>query len=176
MVVTGPARLHGNYENHATTCGERFHLARQQEEDYQRQITELQKELSDERARVHNLQEPLSETHALASKLVDTHREELKAAMLGSFDSSYLYGREQVVELAQLICRNLEAKPNKIDANRIYNCVRNCFEDLRRDYSDNPKHFHIDMRMLLNICLASNWFTDRQLENIRSWCKQQGWS
>ena len=85
------------------------------------------------------------------------------------FTGTYQFRRENVVQLSQLISRYLENKPREIDANKIYNCVRSCYLDFDKDYSDNPPHYTVDMRMLLATCLASTWFTANQMSNIRSW-------
>ncbi|GFH53879.1 hypothetical protein CTEN210_10355 [Chaetoceros tenuissimus] len=83
--------------------------------------------------------------------------------------SSYNFYRYNVVDLAQLISRNLMDKPGEIDSNRIYNCVHRCYRALENGYSDNPSHYHLDVSMLLTTCAASNWFSDKQHENIISW-------
>lgn len=89
------------------------------------------------------------------------------------FYGSYYYKRENVVELSQLISRYLEGKPAEIDRNKIYNCVRSCYNDLVKGYSDNPEHYFLDMRMLLATCLASTWFSDNQLKSLRNWYNDQ---
>jgi len=73
------------------------------------------------------------------------------------------------VELSQLISRYLENKPSNIDGNKIYDCVRSCYNDLERGYSDNPEHYYLDMRMLLATCLASTWFSNNQRTSLKSW-------
>jgi len=85
------------------------------------------------------------------------------------FHGHYNFKRENVVQLSQLISRHLENKPSSIDQNKIFNCVRTCFTDLERDYSDNPAHYYLDVRMLLVTCLASTWFTPNQRNNIDNW-------
>ena len=89
------------------------------------------------------------------------------------FTGSYYYKRENVVQLSQLISRYLENKPAEIDRNKIYNCVRSCYNDLVKGYSDNPEHYYMDMRMLLATCLASTWFSDNQLKSLRNWYNDQ---
>lgn len=86
-----------------------------------------------------------------------------------TLDSSYRYDRSRVVELTQLICQDLENRPVEINENRIYNCVKNCYDDFTRGYNDNPEHYRIDMRMLLNVCRASTWFSQKQLANFARW-------
>jgi Zinc finger, C3HC4 type (RING finger) len=113
--------------------------------------------------------------HGERRQLVEAQRVRLTARETVQFDSSYKYGRERVVELSQLICQYLENKPNAIDPHRIYNCVRNCYQHFQRGYRDNPANYAMDVRMLLNICQASTWFTVKQLGNIEIWCREQGW-
>jgi hypothetical protein len=90
-----------------------------------------------------------------------------------TFDQSYSYDRSRVVELTQLICKYLEDKPGVIDSNRIYNCIKKCYDDLSRRYSDNPVHFGIDVRMLMNVCIASRWFTEKQITNFQQWQRDE---
>jgi len=92
-----------------------------------------------------------------------------------AFDHSYNYNRFNVSDLAKIICRNLDDKPQNIDANRIFNCVRNCYMDYTREYTDNPEFYEMDVRMLINICLNCNWFTDKQWDNFQTWAANQGW-
>jgi hypothetical protein len=95
--------------------------------------------------------------------------------LLGS-NGGYAYNRENVVQLSGLIARNLENKPFNIDANKIYNCVKSCSDDLRKGFSDNPEHYYVDTRMLLSTCAASTWFTTRQRDNIHNWLHERGWN
>ncbi|KAL7499046.1 hypothetical protein ACHAWT_009642 [Skeletonema menzelii] len=62
-------------------------------------------------------------------------------------------------------------KPDNIDSNKIYNCVRSYYNDLRMSYGDIPECYYEDVRMLLATCLASTWFSDDQLRNIEQWNK-----
>ncbi len=81
-------------------------------------------------------------------------------------DTTYSYGRERASELATVIANNLESKPPGIDANRIFNCVTNIYRDWDRGYSDNPDFLDLDAHMLLAVCRASTWFSDRQSGKI----------
>lgn len=89
------------------------------------------------------------------------------------FHGTYNFRRENVVELSQLISRYLENKPSSIDGNKIYDCVRSCYNDLERGYSDNPEHYYLDMRMLLATCLASTWFSINQKASLKRWYDAQ---
>eukprot|EP00581_Thalassiosira_minuscula_P001190 CAMPEP_0183738516 /NCGR_PEP_ID=MMETSP0737-20130205/54773_1 /TAXON_ID=385413 /ORGANISM="Thalassiosira miniscula, Strain CCMP1093" /LENGTH=303 /DNA_ID=CAMNT_0025973067 /DNA_START=241 /DNA_END=1152 /DNA_ORIENTATION=+ len=85
----------------------------------------------------------------------------------------YSYRRENVVQLSQLISSHLGRKPKDIDSNKIFNCIRSCYIDLQKDYSDNPKNYRGNMKMLLAVCQASKWFTPRQQENFKRWFEEQ---
>ncbi len=88
----------------------------------------------------------------------------------------YAYGRFNVVPLTKLICQNLEDIPESINPDKIFECIRKIGSDLRKDHKDNPEHFYIDVRMLLSVCLASTWFTERQLVRIREIAAENGWA
>lgn len=60
------------------------------------------------------------------------------------FHGQYNFGRENVVDLSRLISMYLENKPNNIDSDRIYNCVRARYDDLEMGYNDNPQYYFID--------------------------------
>ena len=87
------------------------------------------------------------------------------------FDTTYQYDRFRVIELTQLICRNLVNKPPEIDSNRIFSCIKNCVHDYEQGWADNPEYLDLDVRMLLNVCRASTWFTSNQLDCFCSWCQ-----
>ena len=91
------------------------------------------------------------------------------------FNGTYDFKRGNVVKLSQLVSRYLESCPPEIDTNKIFNCVKNCYADLQKNYQDNPAYYRVDMRMLLTTCAASTWFTDRQRGNINQWLQEQGW-
>jgi hypothetical protein len=68
---------------------------------------------------------------------------------LGLFDGSYVYDREDVVRLSQLISIGLEQKPDIIDSNKIFNAVQARFKDWEMGYDDNPTYYDTDMKMLM---------------------------
>ena len=98
-----------------------------------------------------------------------------KQEALTEHDPNYEYDRTKVVELTQLICRNLENPPEFIDRNRVYTCVKKCSDDVKAGWADNPANLKIQVRMLLNVCRASTWFTERQQTSIEQWCTDRGW-
>lgn len=158
-----------DFQNHASRCmhGGMFHTHRLEIERLNKRIQNLEDENRDLKMKLRELPE-------VASMLM---QEALRGHELlpKIFYGDYSFRRENVVELTQLISRNLENKPHDIESNRIYQCVSNCYRDLTQGYSDNPPHFTIDMQMLLSTCLASTWFTDRQLMNIRRWLREYDW-
>jgi len=98
--------------------------------------------------------------------LVITCQAAFEKLALEKHDPTYQYNRFRVVELTQLVCRNLADPPAVIDRNRVYNCVKGCMDDLRADYNDNPDNLSGDVRMLLSVCMSSWWFSERQRANI----------
>ena len=98
-----------------------------------------------------------------------------KEEALAEHDPNYEYDRTRVVELTQLICRNLESPPDSIDRNRIFTCVKKCSDDVKANWADNPENLKKHVRMLLNVCKASTWFTERQEAQIEQWCTERGW-
>ncbi len=109
--------------------------------------------------------------------------EELKAIVRRNIElpvkngkGGYAYNRFSVVPLTRLICQNLEDIPSSINPNKIFECVKKIGLDLRRDHHDNPEHFYIDVRMLVCVCLASAWFTEKQLGRIRDIAVEHGWA
>lgn len=90
-------------------------------------------------------------------------------------DTGYTYDRFRVVELTQLICRDIKELPQQINRNRIYQCVKRCYDCLVLR-KDNPEGYAGSVRMLLNVCrVAYSWFSVNQLASFERWCKQQGW-
>lgn len=191
----------GNYANHAAACGQRSQLSMQRKRDYDDRIAELEAQnvelqirilrsgsgqLNTTSAAFETRVQELKETIRILRfqlgvergerrQLVDARRFRLAAMAeedeTAQFDSSYKYGSDRVVELAQRICKCLENKPSDINLNRIYNCVRNCYQGFCGGNSDNPA----SVRMLLHICLASSWFTTKQQEKMMTWCREHGW-
>jgi hypothetical protein len=81
-------------------------------------------------------------------------------------DRTYSYGRDRVCELATVIANSLESKPANIDSNRIFDCIINIYRDWERGYVDNPKFLYMNAYMLLAVCRASTWFSERQQKRI----------
>jgi septal ring factor EnvC (AmiA/AmiB activator) len=196
VVVTGRVRLE-DIRITSKNSGKRPQLSPEREEEYQKQIAQLQmqvhgrqsrneelcKQLKRANAEIQELREKnqalraaMDTQHAVTQQVVETQRMQILEQHRVQFDRSYSYTRrERVVELTQFICKYLENKPWEVDANRIFHCIQNLSEDLRQRYPDNPVHFHTDVRMLLHVCLASKWFSDEQLGSLMSWCQQHGW-
>ena len=88
----------------------------------------------------------------------------------------YKYDRFSVPQLSKLICQNLENMPRDINPDKIFECVMKIGFDLQQDREDEPEHFYVDCRMLMGVCLASTWFTVKQLDRIRDISYDNGWA
>ena len=157
------------YSNHQSSCT----FAEDANGRSSAQVTALQRKLESCQADLENLKLQNAALIGIVQEMgqqLDS-RPEVPHLFRGTYD----FNRHNVVELSQLISRYLESKPNKIDRNRIFNCVRNCYMDLQKDYSDNPPHYYMDMRMLLATCRASTWFSDNQRSQITKWMREQRW-
>ncbi|EJK44619.1 hypothetical protein THAOC_36823, partial [Thalassiosira oceanica] len=175
----------GDYEDHARTTCVHANVTERSE----RRIHELEQEktrlmdrlqtsesarisvetqLADAKAKNQELKK-YEVQYLLLKSLNDLKEVESKRLFNGQYD----FGRHDVVRLAQLISKHLEDKPSEIDRNKIYDCIRGCYNDLDRGYSDNPAHYYMDMRMLLATCLASTWFSNRQRDSLIRWYSEK---
>ena len=164
----------GDYEGHARTTCTHANVAERSarridelEAENARLVDQLQASESsrismDMQLRVAEAKILQLETYKVRCNLQENESKRL-------FDGRYDYDRHDVVRLAQLISKHLEDKPSEIDRNKIYDCIRCCYNALDRGYSDNPEFYYMDMRMLLATCLASTWFSDRQKDSLRRW-------
>jgi hypothetical protein len=133
-------------------------------------VAEVRRELASEREAAKVREGKLKETTE-ALQALHTEFKNLRAEFKRrtAFDATYSYGRERIVELAQVIMRDLESSPPEINTNRIFDCVRNINRDWERKFSDNPKHMGLDFPMLLAVCRASTWFSDKQRAQMLNW-------
>lgn len=184
----------GNYKNHISRCVQQIEAAtvadhQQQIKNlksvHQRKIKEMESSCKQqmgalarrhERAIEEAREEARAEQLRKCEQILTTKWPLLEKAAREKHDPNY-YCSHQIVELTQLICRNLESAPAGINRNRIFSCVKTCTDDLRAGYSDNPDYLPQDVRMLLSVCNAagSRWFTARQRHNISEWGKELGW-
>lgn len=158
-----------DFPNHLSSCihGMMTHSRILEVEELKQKIRDLENENK-------ALNMIISQMPDVATRLMD---EALRGRELVPkiFYGDYNFRRENVVQLSQLISRNLENKPLDIDSNRIYQCVSNCYRDLTQNYADNPEFYEVDMQMLLATCNASTWFTVRQRLNIEKWLREYNW-
>lgn len=155
-------------ESHQQSCsaGNRSNVDQEELDRLQQENAKLKDEI--ERLKVAMKESKKELLVEAATNLIQNLKKEFD--FLEKIDhSNYSFNRHNVVKLTQLISRYLEEKPNEINSNRIYNCVQSCYRDLENGYSDNPNHYHLDVNMLLTTCAASNWFSEKQHENIRGW-------
>ena len=115
------------------------------------------------------LQNRLRTVEAMRDQL-EEEIEVVRAHAIPSFNGDYQQFRsDNIDELSKLIANNLYECPIEVDRNRIYNVIRARYNDLKRPTIDEPDEYWIDMRMLLATCLACDWFSDRQHDNMSDW-------
>lgn len=81
-------------------------------------------------------------------------------------DYSYGYSPRSITHLASFISRFLVNKPPYVDSERIFACLKRCF-----DYYHNSAAFWQDVHMLLATASACDWFTESQRETLNTWLK-----
>lgn len=82
-----------------------------------------------------------------------------------AFDGNYCYNQYNVLDLSRIISRNLSNRPNSINPNRIFNCLKNCYDaSLNGDVG-----LRANVNMLLATSMASNWFSYNQECRILEW-------
>jgi hypothetical protein len=155
-----------SYWTHATNCTSSQEELRQMEEKLRISEMLLNEKISECQILEERLQRTEMHLDEARKNVEDASRRRCNCK---PFDPNYQYHRDNVVELAQLVCRNLNSKPANVDSNQIYNRIKRCFDDLERGWNDNPQYFDLDMRMLLSVCHASSWFSPKQQENILRW-------
>jgi hypothetical protein len=156
----------GDYSTHASSCEHNGQNASSHElresrryiEELTTSNTRLREELEEARRQIQLKDDRISELVRLSTNLDPRTN--------GLFNENYSFGRFDVVKLSQLIASRLESKPHYINSNKIFNCVQACYRDYNAGYRDNPKHYHVDMRMLVATCLASTWFSDNQRRQL----------
>lgn len=164
----------GNFRSHIKRChrnprrGQYVDEIRKIKENFKNEKERLMDEIGHLEWKVRTLEVELSKSRESVKELEAS----LTASPSLETDISYKFDRTEVVALSQLICKYLDEKPAEIDRERIYNVVKARYDDLRRDWDDNPEFYECDVAMLLSICRASSWFTDKQHENIREWARK----
>jgi hypothetical protein len=98
----------------------------------------LQQKLSQEQREREGERFQMAQERASEQRRLERERERLRNHV--EFDPNYRYDRFRAVELSQLISRFLMEKPPEINANRVYNCVKNICDDVERGWADNPEH------------------------------------
>jgi hypothetical protein len=164
----------GNYRSHIKRChsnprkGQYVEEIRKIKENFKKEKEMLMDEIGQLEWKVRTLEVELSKSRENVKDL------EAGLAASPSLDSnaSYKFDRTEVIALSQLICKYIDEKPAEIDRERIYNVVKARYDDLRREWDDNPEFYECDVAMLLSICRSSSWFTDKQHENIREWARK----
>lgn len=138
-----------DFRSHAEMCG-RKHNNQNQDSivlEELRQYKQLNVTLQD------TIRKQDDEIAALRMQL-EENRAGADIESLGLFDGSYIYDREDIIRLSQLICIGLEQKPDFIDSNKIFNAVQARFKDWEMGYDDNPTYYDTDMKMLIGEWLS----------------------
>lgn len=181
----------GDYAKHIDSCRKSHGRGLEQMEiilrDVECERDRLQSQVNHMRSEIFDMQQTMKGMGASCADEVEALNGQLEAARLRVarlrkrpdipplFQGEYRFDRHKVVQLAQLISRYLEDKPNEIDSSKIFFNVKNIVSDLQKGYQDNPKHYYIDVRFLLTTAAASTWFTNNQASNITRWLSEQGW-
>ncbi|XP_050404851.1 RING finger protein 151 [Patella vulgata] len=86
---------------------------------------------------------------------------------LTDFDSDYSYGMtsDSICKLSLLIARCLLRKPSYIESDRIFTCIKRCYEK----YFRCGNEYEHDVHMLLATSYASNWFSPCQRLSLNCW-------
>jgi hypothetical protein len=138
-------------------------------EESKQNLTSGKRKLEDAETRsqmlAYNLLESAQTLQKTTSKLQEMRRSSKRQRI--HFDPSYQYDGDRAVELTQLTSRHLKDKPGNIGNNETYNCVKKCYDTLGRNCGSST-NYETDIRMLLNVCLASTWFTDNQMKKFPS--------
>lgn len=132
----------------AALARDREALARNADQSNQTHVAEKE-QLQNQ---IHTLQNSVS---SLESRI---------SSMGPSFNGNYNYNQYNVADLSRIISRNLYNKPDSINPNRIFNCLKNCYDAALHDGD-----IRIDVNMLLATCCASNWFSFNQQCRISEW-------
>ncbi|XP_022778281.1 RING finger protein 151-like [Stylophora pistillata] len=79
-------------------------------------------------------------------------------------DYSYGYSPQSISNLSTFISRFLTKMPPYVDQDRIFICLKRCF-----DFYHNCAAFWQDVHMLLATALASGWIRDEQCKKLDDW-------
>ena len=149
----------------------------------QRTIDRLEATLAQERQAVSLNTEELNRSHAAEKEQLQSRIDALEndvsalnsriSSMGPAFDPNYRYDESNALALSRVISRYLLEKPDGINANRIFNCVKKCYDGTIR-YESNYWD-RISVVMLLLTCYRSTWFTPNQADRIEEWCRSLSW-
>ena len=98
---------------------------------------------------------------------LEDKRSQLMDQQYIDFDPDYEYGYapSSITKLSCLIARFLLKRPGYIDAERLFNAVKRCYEN----YGRYTNEYEGDVHMLLATANASNWFAQSQKITIQCW-------
>ena len=90
------------------------------------------------------------------------------ASMGPTFDDNYRYDESNMSDLSRIISRYLYNKPSQINSNRIFNCIKKCYDGALYDGSFDML---LSAKMLLVTAYRSYWFSPNQENRIIEWCR-----
>ncbi|XP_077868186.1 uncharacterized protein LOC100375683 [Saccoglossus kowalevskii] len=129
------------------------------------QLKRMKRDLEATETKNRKLERELSKVKAD----LDEKRDECEvlSSQMHDFDPEYTYGYapESIAQLSFLIARNLLDKPEVVDRNRIFNCIKRCYENYAR-CGDDYEH---DVHMLIATAYASDWFAENHRINFHCW-------
>ena len=81
-------------------------------------------------------------------------------------DQEEMYGNGVVIKLAKEILDALETKISSDRSNQVFNIIQRMKSDFRNPKVQTYEYMDLDLNMLLAICKASTWFTNKQRNKL----------
>ena len=131
----------------------------------QKELSQTKKSLQSSEETVRRLKRSLRDLRVRKqSQLSQLNAEDFDPA----WDSDYAYGYSprSISHLSSFISRFLINKPSYVDVDRIFACLKRCF-----DFYHNCAAYWQDVHMLLATAAACDWFTESQRGTLNTWLK-----
>jgi hypothetical protein len=119
-------------------------------QEYDSEVAKMRVELNEEQGRVRTLEASIATLSLTAGP---------------TLLANYQYSLNNIHDLTKLIVNNLLEKPTRVDSNRIFNCVKKCYDECIRDHrgcTNSDIMIQLDAIVLLMSSYRSNWFTANQ--------------
>lgn len=131
----------------------------------QKELSQTKKSLQSSEETVRRLKKSLRDLRVRKqTRLSQPNAEDFDPA----WDPDYAYGYSprSIAHLASFISRFLINKPSYVDLERIFACLKRCF-----DFYHNCAAYWQDVHMLLATAAACHWFTESQRATLNTWLK-----